>query len=225
MCRFWKVLVSDNIISKVSSHLAASFQEYLCHGLSRHIPCCVLKSLTRIHKVKARSPVDSGFAVNTQIPAWWRSLIWWGEILAAAVWADAPVQAEAGAQAKSSIVQGEKQMKGCLWLLMTVVTGAAHPVNSLLFSSLMLLTECATSSWWNRAPGSALWSSFIACFVTCCCIASSPTNVTLPNSISSWPSFILQNSHFYRPGWRTCRNTVNQVYKHSSPYHYLKCCT
>lgn len=169
--------------------------------------------------------MDLGFVANTQIPAWWRSPMWWGEILATAGWADAPTQPEAGAQAKSSIVQrDQKQMKECLWHLMTVVTGAAYPVNSLLFSSLMLLTECVTRSWWNRAPGSALWSSFIAFFVTCCCIASSPTKVTLPNSISSWSSFILQNSHFYWPSWITCRNTVNKVYKYSSPYHYLKCC-
>ena len=117
-----------------------------------------------------------------------------------------------------------RQMRARLWQLMTIVKEAGYCVN-LLFSSLMLLIQYVISSWWNRAPGSALLSSFIAFFITCCCVASSPTDVTLPNRISSWSSFILQNSYFYWPGWITCRNIVNKVYKCSSSYHYLKCCS
>lgn len=61
--------------------------------------------------------------------------------------------------------------------------------------------------------------------ITCCCVPSSPADVTVPTSISSWLSFALQNSHVYWPGWITCRNTVNKVYKFSSSYQYLKYCS
>lgn len=66
---------------------------------------------------------------------------------------------------------------------------------------------------------------FYCFFITCCCVPSSPTDVTMPNSISSWLSFILQNSYVYWLGWITCRNTVNKVYKFSSSYQYLKYCS
>lgn len=149
---FQGVLMSGSFFQRVSA--------IVCQGT--FLACCVLKSLNQNTQHQSWSPMDLGFVVKPEISVWWRSLMWRGEILAAG-WADAPEQPLAGAQAKSSIVQGDqKQMKGCLWHLMTVVTGAAYPVNSLLFFSLMLLTECVTHSWWNRDPGSALWSSFIA---------------------------------------------------------------
>lgn len=98
MCRFWKVLISDNIISKVSSRLAASFQECLCHSLSRHIPCTLCSKILKPEytKSKLKVPGTQAFVVKTQIPVWWRSLMWRGEILATAHWADAPVHQRVG---------------------------------------------------------------------------------------------------------------------------------